>query len=179
MRQLTAVCVPALILVTACGGGGGSAAASQAPKMAPKASAETKAAGPIVEVPYNYDPVGKRDPFRSPAEDMVLASSTDAPCNEPLCQWDLDQLTLVAIVTGDANPIGMVEDPQGRGYIIRRNTKIGRRGGKVTQIMRGSVTIAELWTQNDGKVTTNPKTLALKADKQSQPEIDLNTGTQF
>jgi type IV pilus assembly protein PilP len=63
--------------------------------------------------------------------------------------------------------------------LIRRNTKIGRRGGKVTQIMRGSVTIAELWTQNDGKVTTNPKTLALKADKQTMPEIDLNTGTQF
>jgi type IV pilus assembly protein PilP len=148
-------------------------------KAARPSGADVKPAASTAETPYNYEPIGKRDPFRSPLEDSQTAQTENAPCNEPLCQWELDQLNLVAIVTGDANPLGMVEDPQGRGYIIRRNSKIGRRGGKVTQIMRGSVTVTELWTAADGKVQPNPKTLALKADKETQPELDLSTGTKF
>ena len=180
MRRIALVGLGGLLaLATACEGGGAAAAAPTV-KAGAKATAEaSKPSAPMAEVPYNYDPVGKRDPFRSPVEEQSSPSNETSPCSEPLCQWELDQLTLVAIVTGDANPIGMVEDPQGRGYIIRRNSKIGRRGGKVTQIMRGSITVTELLTGQDGKVSTNPQTLALKSDKQSLPEIDLSTGAQY
>src|SRR6185295_12013708 len=144
----------ALALVSAGCGGDAAAPSSQAPTAAApgtpaapkKAPAAAPAAAPVAPVSayqYAYNPLGKRDPFRSPLEDLrnQAQGSQVETCSEPLCQWDLDQLILVAVVTGDANPIAMVEDPQGRGYIIKRNTKIGKQGGKVTQILRDSVTV--------------------------------------
>src|SRR5690349_5056388 len=74
------------------------AAAPRPAAAAPDAGTSTAAA----EL-YVYDPVAKRDPFRSPTNDV--SPRGDANCADPLCQFDLDQLTLVAVVTGDANPL--------------------------------------------------------------------------
>src|SRR5689334_20210767 len=70
------------------------------------AAAADKSAGDksAVAYVYSYNPTGKRDPFRSPVDDTRASAGVINPvCNEPLCQFDLDQLTLVAVVTGDAN----------------------------------------------------------------------------
>jgi len=172
----------AALLFAGCGGDAPAPAAQTA--AAPAAAAQKKAAAPeaapaaVSTYQYAYNPLGKRDPFRSPLEDIKnqAQGSQVESCNEPLCQWDLDQLILVAVVTGDANPIAMVEDPQGRGYIIKRNTKIGKQGGKVTQILRDSVTVTEFWTAPDGKVNPNPVSMRLKPDAQTVPAMDLSNG---
>lgn len=144
-----------------------------------KASETTVAA---VTYSYNYNPVGKRDPFRSPIEDLkVDTRQVDDPgkgCNEPLCQWDIDQLKLVAVVTGDANPMAMVEDPMGRGHIVRRNTKMGRQGGKVTQILRDEVIVTEVITTPE-RVISNPVKLELRQDSKVDPAYDLMTGKNW
>jgi len=125
---------------------------------------------------YVYNPVGKRDPFRSPEAEPAAQAALNANCNEPLCRFDVDQLTLVAVVSGDANPLAMVQDPAGRGYFVRRNSRVGRQGGKVTQIMSDAVVITEYFTTPDGKTTANPVTLAIKSEKPVEPETDLATG---
>jgi len=131
----------------------------------------------VAATAYVYNPVGKRDPFRSPeAEPATQAALANASCNEPLCRFDVDQLTLVAVVSGDANPLAMVQDPAGRGYFVRRNSRVGRQGGKVTQIMSDAVVITEYFTTPDGKTTANPVTLAIKSEKPAEPETDLATG---
>jgi type IV pilus assembly protein PilP len=127
-----------------------------------------------------YNPIGKRDPFRSPdAEPATQAALANATCTEPLCRFDIDQLTLVAVVSGDANPLAMVQDPAGRGYFVRRNTRVGRQGGKVTQIMSDAVVITEYFTTPDGKTTANPVTLAIKSEKIPDQETDLATGKSY
>lgn len=173
----------AALLFAGCGGDAPAPATQQTPAT-PAAAAQKKAAAPeaapaaVSTYQYAYNPLGKRDPFRSPLEDLKnqAQGSQVESCNDPLCQWDLDQLILVAVVTGDANPIAMVEDPQGRGYIIKRNTKIGKQGGKVTQILRDSVTVTEFWTAPDGKVNPNPVSMRLKPDAQTVPAMDLSNG---
>ncbi len=146
------------------------------PKAAPLPPPAVTPTGPA----YIYNPIGKRDPFRSPDLDLARASAvSNSACNEPLCKYDLDQLTLVAVVSGDSNPVAMVQDPQGRGYILHRNTRIGRQGGKVTQILRDSVTVTEYFTSPDGKSNANQLTLAIKADRQAPPELDLSTGKTY
>jgi type IV pilus assembly protein PilP len=152
-----------------------------APKQAPVARATAPDAGTAVQVPYaySYNPLGKRDPFRSMVDDQRVPTQTENACKDPLCQWDLDQLVLVGVVSGEANPLAMVEDPMGRGYVIRRNTRIGKQGGKVSQILRDMVTVTELWTAPDGKVNPNPISLRLKADKNFAPVIDLSSGKQY
>jgi type IV pilus assembly protein PilP len=150
---------------------------------AKKASAGNAAATPTATATtaayvYSYNPVGKRDPFRSPVEEVRINDNpSQSSCTEPLCVYDLDQLTLVAVVTGDANPIAMVEDPQGRGFIVKRNARMGKQGGKVTNILRDSITVTEYFTGQDGRVNANPVNMKLKADVLlGAPAMDLTTG---
>ncbi|WP_426754242.1 pilus assembly protein PilP [Myxococcus sp. Y35] len=152
-------------------------AAAAAPKQAaPAAAAEAQTAPTYA---YTYNPVGKRDPFRSPIDELgPVATNPVTTCNEPLCAFDLDQLKLVAVVTGDASPMAMVEDPAGRGHIVRRNTRMGRQGGKVTQILRDSVTVTEVFSGN-GEIIKNPVTLQLKPDAKQDPAYNMMTGRNF
>lgn len=151
-----------------------------AAKPAVAAATETKDAVVESSVNYSYNPVGKRDPFRSPIEEMGRSRQDTqiTTCSEPLCLWDLDQLKLVAVVTGDANPIAMVEDPLGRGHVVRRNARMGRQGGRVTQILRDSVTVTE-YIPTEGKVIPNPVSLQLKPDNKRDPMYDLSTGKNW
>ncbi len=154
------------------------AAAAQAPAEEAPAAAAEAAAAPLPYV-YTYNPVGKRDPFRSPVDEIgPVAPTPVTSCNEPLCAFDLEQLKLVAVVTGDANPLAMVEDPVGRGHIVRRNTRVGRQGGKVTQILRDSVTVTEVFSGN-GAIIKNPVTLQLKPDEKQDPAYNMMTGKNY
>ena len=178
--QLATV-LAALALVAACGGSGAppSAPAQQAKAAVAKPPSAPEATAPAAPT-YVYNPIGKRDPFRSPeAEPAAQAALANTACNEPLCRFDIDQLTLVAVVSGDANPLAMVQDPQGRGYFVRRNTRVGRQGGKVTQIMSDAVVVTEYFTTPDGKTTANPVTLAIKTERPPEQETDLATGKSY
>ena len=152
-----------------------------AAKSVPVVKTAPPDAGTVAPPPYvyTYNPLGKRDPFRSLVDEQRLPTQTQAACKDPLCQWDLDQLVLVGVVTGDANPLAMVEDPMGRGYVIHRNTRMGKQGGKVTQILRDAVTVTEQWTAPDGKLNPNPISLRMKADKSFAPVVDLSNGKQY
>jgi type IV pilus assembly protein PilP len=166
---------------------GGQQSAPPPPKPANKpaataaaATAQTKEAVAESSVTYSYNLVGKRDPFRSPLEELrgTQKNQVETSCSEPLCAWDLDQLKLVAVVTGDANPVAMVEDPLGRGHIVRRNARMGRQGGRVTQILRDSVTVTE-FIPTEGKVIPNPVSIQLKPDAKRDPMYDLSTGRNW
>jgi type IV pilus assembly protein PilP len=169
----------AALLLAACGDSTPKQAATATKAAAPKPPPPAEAPAPPAPA-YVYNPVGKRDPFRSPeAEPSSQAALANATCNEPLCRFDVDQLTLVAVVSGDANPLAMVQDPAGRGYFVRRNTRVGRQGGKVTQIMSDAVVITEYFTTPDGKTSANPVTLAIKSEKPGSQDTDLATGKQY
>jgi type IV pilus assembly protein PilP len=181
VRGLLLIVAAMVVVAVACGspeptGGGGAAA----PKTgtAPKAAAKVDAGTPdiVATVPYLYNPVGKRDPFRSLIDEVRSATGgieQGSLCNEPLCGFDLDQLTLVAVVSGDANPIAMVEDPAKVGHLVHRNSRVGKQGGKVTAIQRDCVVVTEYFQTPDGKVSPNRVNLCIKNDKRSQPVLDL------
>ena len=126
------------------------------PKPAPKEEAQQAAAGeqaPIV-AEYVYTPIGKRDPFRSffdSFEAVEPQQRGDSECGL-LCQWELDQLRLVAVVSGVASPLAMVEDPEGRGHMVRRGSYIGKRSGKVTDIRRDRLVVTELLRNKQGQI---------------------------
>lgn len=167
------------VLAAACGGSAPPPAPAQQAKAAVAKPPAAEPAAPATPT-YVYNPIGKRDPFRSPeAEPAAQANVANTACTEPLCRFDVDQLTLVAVVSGDANPLAMVQDPAGRGYFVRRNTRVGRQGGKVTQIMSDAVVITEYFTTPDGKTTANPVTLAIKSERPPEQETDLATGKPY
>lgn len=155
------------------------APAKPAPAKASVAAVANNAAPEAPPYVYSYNPLAKRDPFRSLIEETRSPVADNNACAEPLCQWDLQQLTLVAVVTGEANPLAMVEDPAGKGHLIRRSSRMGKQGGKVTQILRDTVTVTEFWTGPDGKVNPNPTTLHMRPDQSLVPDLDLASGKKY
>jgi type IV pilus assembly protein PilP len=69
-----------------------------------------------------------RDPFRSyasifaPTDKRVVTNQRAVV----LSQYSLDELKLVAIVTGGDYPRAMVIDPHGKGWVIKRGDFVGR-----------------------------------------------------
>ncbi len=52
-----------------------------------------------------------------------------------LQKLDLSQLTLTAIIRGKDNAWAMVRDRAGRGYILKKGTFIGKKGGVVDEVI--------------------------------------------
>lgn len=104
-----------------------------APVAAPKpvASVAPAPAGAKVDFAENdfVESDRNRDPFRSYAS--LFAPSQDkkvAPTQRLvlLNQYSIDELKLVAIVTGGEYPRAMFVDPQGKGWVLKRGDWVGR-----------------------------------------------------
>lgn len=70
-----------------------------------------------------------RDPFRSYASLFAGPDKNRVATNQRaviLGQFSLDELKLVAIVTGGEYPRAMVLDPAGKGWVIKRGDFVGR-----------------------------------------------------
>ena len=108
---------------------------------------------------YSYNPIGKRDPFRS-----FLAFETDdgrGAGRLPTQQYEIDQYQLTGIVWGIDRPRALVQDPDGMGHVLELGTYIGKNWGKVTQITSGEVIVTEEYQTLDGELVVNPQTLNL------------------
>jgi len=122
------------------------------------------AKGPEVEVAYSS--VGKRDPFKSFINDLRgNAGPVVTHCSTPLGRFELEQLKLVAVVTGLADPVAMVEAPTGVGYSIRRGSCLGKNGGVVAAIRSGEVVVAEWALKADGTREKAQTVLRLPKDQ--------------
>ncbi len=144
----------------------GAAAAAPAVAAAPE---EKKSDTPE----WSYSSVGKRDPFRSYLFEIARAQGgLSTRCATPLGRFELDQLKLVAVVTGLEDPVAMVEAPSRVGYTIRRGACIGKNGGVVAAIRTGEVVVSEWAMRADGTrdrtqtVLRLPKEAALNLEEQ-------------
>jgi type IV pilus assembly protein PilP len=121
--------------------------AAAAPAAQPKADAKPDAAGPE----WAYSSVGKRDPFRSYLAELAESrEGAVSRCSTPLGRFEIDQLRLVAVVTGLDDPVAMVQAPNGVGYSIRRGACVGRNGGVISAVRGGEVVIQEWAIRADG-----------------------------
>lgn len=114
---------------------------------------------------YVYNPIGKRDPFRSfyrAVETTIVTPLT------PLQRFEIDQYKLVGIVWGIDDARAMVEDPEKVGHVIETGTYIGKNWGKVSQITSSAVIVTEEYQTIDGELVTNQITIGLPVQ-----DIDL------
>ncbi len=122
--------------------------ASAAAATAAPAAADAKKPG---EAEWSYSSAGKRDPFRSfLAEARASGKLLDTRCATPLGRFELEQLKLVAVVTGLEDPVAMVQAPTGVGYSVRRGACIGKNGGTVQAVRTGEIVVAEWVVRADG-----------------------------
>ncbi|WP_242340966.1 MULTISPECIES: pilus assembly protein PilP [Anaeromyxobacter] len=125
------------------------ATAAAAPQPAAPAAATSKA--PVKAPEWSYSSVGKRDPFRSYLTELSKQGGELATrCATPLGKFEIEQLKLVAVVTGLENPVAMVQAPNGVGYTLRRGVCIGKNGGTVAAVRSGEVVVTEWAIRADG-----------------------------
>ncbi len=131
------------------------ATAKPPPQPAPQQSTPLPSAVTPQEVErdYVYDPTGKRDPFQP----FIAAQTPVKPVGEeipatPLQKYDLSQLRLVAIIVGAGDGSAMVEDSEGKGYIIKKGVYVGANFGKVKSVLKDRVIIEERYKDYTGQV---------------------------
>lgn len=103
---------------------------------------------------YTYNAVGKRDPFRTYFSEIENEDAVNRKLTE-LQQYDLDQLRLVAVIVGTATPKAMVEDPTGKGHVVKTGTLIGKHWGQIKHIRRGEIIIQEEFRDFTGRRVTH------------------------
>jgi type IV pilus assembly protein PilP len=101
---------------------------------------------------FQYDPTGKRDPFRSFILDRL--NELEDGMKGPLEQFDLSQLDVVGIVWHANRRRALIEDPSGRGYVVQEGTAVGKNEGHVTRIDDNLVMIREIYVDYVGEKTT-------------------------
>ncbi len=124
---------------------------------------------PIFQNPegYSYDPTGRRDPFRpygqsqTAAAPEVRTNDESAKPGDPLQQFDVTQLKVVGIMWEIRNPKAMVKDPNGKLYMIQRQTRIGRNNGFVAIIREGEIVVVEPAVGDNGTQTASTRILTL------------------
>lgn len=184
MRTLLVISAAALaFLAVACGEQGTTTPTAAVVVKRPVVDAGVATVTSAEPYQYTYVAMGKRDPFRASTIAQEAGPTTPGEkngidtCDEPLCLVDLDELKLVAVVSGDANPVAMVEDRSGVGHVIRRNTKVGKQAGKVTAILRDCIVVTSFVVGPDGRSQPNRQNLCVSTEGQAPSQIlDLMNG---
>jgi type IV pilus assembly protein PilP len=134
------------------------------PDISPKADIKSET---LSEKSPKYSPKGKIDPFDSLLHKKQGAAFKKARKSKkrvprtPLEKLDLSQLKLVAIMRSPSGNKALLEDASGKGYVISKGSYIGTNAGKVVEIEKDRVIIAEEVEDVMGNVTIQRKELKL------------------
>jgi Tfp pilus assembly protein PilP len=84
-----------------------------------------------------------RDPFRSYLDTWIergpkIAASTVSAI---FAKYSLEELTLIAVISGDANPRAMFRDPTGLGQTVKRGDYLSRSAARITKILSDRVVL--------------------------------------
>ena len=109
---------------------------------------------------YVYNPIGKRDPFRS-FLNFTRRDDRNSERLGPLQKYEIDQYHLVGIIWGIDRPRALVQDPSDTGHVAEIGTYIGKNWGKVTQITQAEVVVTEEYQTIDGELVVNNINLTL------------------
>jgi Tfp pilus assembly protein PilP len=100
-----------------------------------------------------------RDPFRSYLRLFTTKEGPRAPKVPAIFEkFALEELTLIGIVSGDANPRAMFRDPSGLGQSIKRGDYITKSAMRVTKILSDRVIleVSEITATGETKPTEKP-----------------------
>jgi Tfp pilus assembly protein PilP len=100
---------------------------------------------------YAYDPSDMRDPFRS---FQYMNEEEPSGAFGPLGDYELQQLSVVAVVWDTGKPRALVADPGGRSFIVHEGSQIGKNNGRVIHIGDNLVLVKETYVNFAGEQTT-------------------------
>lgn len=99
---------------------------------------------------YAYDPSGRRDPF-IPLVQRTGGEEKSDRALPPLQRVGLTEINLIGIIWGGFGYTAMVQTPDGKGYAVRRGTRIGPNNGIVSKVTQNGIFVTERYTDIYGK----------------------------
>ncbi|NOT32562.1 MAG: hypothetical protein HOP12_00140 [Candidatus Eisenbacteria bacterium] len=126
-------------------------------KVSPPASMSTSEPKATLEeqVNYQYNTLGRRDPFQSMIDGEFVGNDVGGSAPP-----DVGGLQVVGIVWGDGDKFALVEDGRGNSHVLRPGDKV--MNGVVTELRRDAVVVS-LTTDEQTQQVTIP--LIRKGDK--------------
>ena len=109
---------------------------------------------------YRYSAVGKKDPFRNYFGDMASLNKEKKIVSE-LQNFDVTDLRLSAIIYGITDPKAVVIAPDGKSYIVKNGSFIGKNWGKISRILPDKLDIVETYKDPLGRKIINKLYLEL------------------
>jgi type IV pilus assembly protein PilP len=106
---------------------------------------------------YNYNPLGKPDPFK-PFIEVELATKVKAEAKKdvssifPLQRVEVEKFRLVGIAGDDIRRVAVVEDATRKFYPLFIGTHIGVNKGKVLEILADRVIVEEYETNKAKRI---------------------------
>jgi Tfp pilus assembly protein PilP len=84
-----------------------------------------------------------RDPFRSYLDTWIERGPkvTTSVVSAVFAKYSLEELTLIAVISGDANPRAMFRDPTGLGQAVKRGDYLSKSAARITKILSDRVVI--------------------------------------
>ena len=149
-----------------------------APTIAPvppkELAAQAHASGDAAKLgaaAFVYRPGSRRDPFRSYLLDAAGRRQAEHSQRhmEETETYELNQYHLSGILTGTSQPKAMVEDPSGRGFVLRIGTRLGKAGGRVARIDSQGIQVIEESLDPQGRRLEVPIKLLLPATDDGPP----------
>ena len=121
---------------------------------------------------YVYNATGKRDPFRPFNFAPKVNDSTD---KTPLEKYSISQLKLTAVLGSGDDASAMVENAVGKGFTVKKGTKIGNTNGEVVEILPDKILILEQSVDFTGETKNRTVEMRLRtknqeADSEENPE---------
>ncbi len=119
--------------------------------------------------PYNYDPIGRRDPFVRIGDEASLDAAHGAQPRPllPLERYDLNEIKLIGIVWNVKNPRAMFLDPTKKVHVLGKDERIGRNQGYIAVIREGEIIVVET-TEKNGELIYSTKVMRLATNKDKE-----------
>jgi type IV pilus assembly protein PilP len=152
----------------------GLAGCSNKPAVQARPAQKPGAAAPVVQAPlpeeprvekevYTYEAKGRRDPFLSLIVDIKEKPLRRRKAN-PVENFDVDEIKLIAIVWDKNNSYAMITLPDGKSYTIKKGLTLGLYGGRVEEITEKKVKITEQVKNYKGQTVTKDTILKLREE---------------
>ena len=119
----------------------------RAPRKSAEKSAQAEAddaAAKEKKVAFSYSPIGKRDPFKSYIATMLQDPNREKKRpKSPTEEYEIGQYQLTGLLSGTSQPRAVLQDPSGKGHIVKIGTRLGRNGGRITRISSTEIMVVE------------------------------------
>jgi Tfp pilus assembly protein PilP len=157
----------------AAGMAGGKAAPAAAPAGPAPADPAARAASlrrkTLREEDFVDNDESNRDPFKSFIRlfiDRGVTKTRQFPAI--FDKFALEELALIAVVSGDAQPRAMFRDPGGLGQTVKRGDYVSKAGARVTKILSDRVILEVAETSTSGEPRAIEKAVLVHPEEEAQ-----------